>query len=178
MARPTIMAMCVVWPWPLRYDLGSGNDILVSWTTNEWNMTVYSFEYFRPILIWNRFAESWIRLIPYFLYYSLYIIQLAHFLIRHQSEGEKGEIFPGYTTGIRIQENSRDMAGTLISPVCIVTLTLEIRPWINVMTHSLVMDNNFVKINNIQHYIRELLPRQGLWLCVQCYLDLGDIFLV
>ena len=29
--------------------------------------------------------------------------------------------------------------------VCTVTLTLEVRPWVNVMTHPWVMDNNCVK---------------------------------
>ena len=37
------------------------------------------------------------------------------------------------------------MARTRILDVCTVTLTLEIWPWVKVMTHPWVMDNNFVK---------------------------------
>ena len=39
MARTRILGMCVLWPWPWRYDLGSRSwHILGSWTIIVWNI--------------------------------------------------------------------------------------------------------------------------------------------
>ena len=40
MARKRVLGMCVLWPWPKRYDLGSRSwHTLWSWTTIVWNIT-------------------------------------------------------------------------------------------------------------------------------------------
>ena len=49
---------------------------------------------------------------------------------------------------IKIQHGSQALwpgHRVLVHKLCSLTLTLEIWPWVKVMTHSLVMDNNFVK---------------------------------
>ena len=52
-----------------------------------------------------------------------------------------------------------------------VNLTLEIRPWVTVMTHPWVTDN----IIQIQQCVEELWPRRQFWVCVHIDLDLGDM---
>ena len=56
-----------------------------------------------------------------------------------------------------------------------VTLTLEVWPWVKVMTHPWVMDNNCMKVLQIQHGSEELWPGHRFWVCVHCDLDLGDM---
>ena len=48
--------------------------------------------------------------------------------------------------------------------VCTVTLTLEVWPWVKVMTHPWVMDNNCVNIIHIQHGSEELWSGHGFWM--------------
>ena len=55
--------------------------------------------------------------------------------------------------------------------VCTVTLTLEIWPWLKVMTHPWVMDNNYVQI---QHSNEELWSGHRFSICMHCDLDIGD----
>ena len=58
-----------------------------------------------------------------------------------------------------------------------VTLTLEIWPWVKVMTHPWVMDNNNVKYYPDPTWSGELWPGQGIWVCVPCDLDIRDMTL-
>ena len=56
--------------------------------------------------------------------------------------------------------------------VCTVTLTLEIRPWVKVMTplgHGQQFNEIIIQI---QHGSKELWPRHGFWVCVHCDLDI------
>ena len=48
---------------------------------------------------------------------------------------------------------------------CTVTLTLEIWPWVKVMTHPWVMDNKCLNIIQIQLCSEELWPGHRFWVC-------------
>ena len=48
---------------------------------------------------------------------------------------------------------------------CTVSLTLEIWPWVKVMTHPWVMDNKCLNIIQIQLCSEELWPGHGFWVC-------------
>ena len=61
------------------------------------------------------------------------------------------------------------MAQILISPT-----TFEIWPWGKVMAHPWVMENDCLKQHRCPTLHEGVLPRQGLLLCAQCDLDLGD----
>ena len=54
--------------------------------------------------------------------------------------------------------------------------TLEIWPWVKVMTHSLVMDNNYMKYNPHLSNSWKVMVRKKMP-CVNCDLDLGDMTL-
>ena len=58
-----------------------------------------------------------------------------------------------------------------------VTLTLEIRPWVAVMKHPWVMDNNCLKYYLDPTWKWGVMAWQEFWVCVHCDLDLGDITL-
>ena len=60
---------------------------------------------------------------------------------------------------------------------CTAILTLEIWPWVKVMTHSLVMDNNCVKYYPNPTWQWGFIARKGFWVYVYCDLDLGDMTL-
>ena len=67
-----------------------------------------------------------------------------------------------------------DVLDTDFQYVCIVTLTYKICPWVKVMTHPWVMDNNCVEYYRIQLGSEESWPGHGYWVCVHCDLDLRD----
>ena len=56
-------------------------------------------------------------------------------------------------------------AWTRILGMCTVTLTLEIWPWVKVMTHPWVMDDKCLNIIQIQLCSEELWPGNGFWVC-------------
>ena len=61
--------------------------------------------------------------------------------------------------------------------VCTVTLTLEIWPWLKVMTHLGSWTTIMWNIIQIQHGNEELWPGHRFSVCMQCDLDLGDMTL-
>ena len=56
--------------------------------------------------------------------------------------------------------------------VCTVTLTLEIWPWVKVMTHPWVMDNDVVKYYPHPTWQWGVIARTQIWVCVNFDLDL------
>ena len=92
------------------------------------------------------------------------------------------KLWPGQITNPRVMDNNSvksTMTVRSYSPnkdfgyVCTVTLTLEIQPSFNVMTHPWVIDNNCVNISNmaVMNYGPDT---HSFWVCVHCDLDLGD----
>ena len=61
--------------------------------------------------------------------------------------------------------------------VCTVTLTLEIWPWVKVMTHPWGMHNNCVKYYLDPTWQWGVMAGHGFWICVHCDLELGDMTL-
>ena len=61
--------------------------------------------------------------------------------------------------------------------VCTVTMASETWPWVKVMAHPWVMDNNCVKYYLDPTWQWGVLARTQIWVCLQCDLDLGDMTL-
>ena len=134
MAWTRISSMCALWPW--RYDLGSRSwHTLVSWTTIEWNI----------IQIQLGSEELWPRhRFPVCVHCDL---DLGDMTLGQGHDTPLGhgqqlcEIISRSDKGVRSYGQDTDF-----QYVCTVTLTLEIWPWVKVMTHPWVMDNNCVKL--------------------------------
>ena len=182
MARTRNLGMCVLWPWPWRYDLGSKSwHTLGSWTTIMWNiiqiqqgseelwpghgfwvcwhcdldlgdMTLYQGHDLgsrswhilgsRTIIMWNiiQIGQGVKKLWP------------RHDANRQtdgRTDSQTDRAIPIYPPNFVFGGSSMAVRSygqvTEFGYVCTVTLTLEIWPWVKVMTHPWVMDNNYVK---------------------------------
>ena len=123
MARTRLSSICALWPWPWRYDLGSKSwHTLGSWTTIVWNI----------IQIWVCVHCD---------------LDLGDMTMGQGQDTPLGhgqqlcEILSKSNMAVRSYGQDTDY-----QYMCTVTLTLEIWPWIKVMTHPWVMDNNRVKL--------------------------------
>ena len=62
--------------------------------------------------------------------------------------------------------------------VCSVTLTLEIWPWVNTLLgHGQQVCEIHVLSRSNMAERSNVWPRHGLWVCVHCYVDLGNVTL-
>ena len=81
---------------------------------------------------------------------------------------------------IQIQQNSRELWPGHWFSLCVLCdpnlgdMTLD-QGHYTPLVHGQQLFKLYWNNIDIQHNIRELWPRQGLWLCVQCDLDLGDM---
>ena len=135
MTRKQILGMCALWPWPWRYDLGSKSwHTLWSWTTNVWNIKI------QP-------GSEELRSGHRFLVYVHCDLDLGDMGQGHDTPLGHGqqlcEMISRSNLAVRSYGLEMDFGY-----VCTVTLTLEIWPWIKVMTHPSVMDNKCVKYLN------------------------------
>ena len=136
LAVTRISSMCALWPWPRRYDLGSWSwHILGSWTTIVWNI----------IQIQLGSEELWPgHGFPVRVHCDL---DLGDMTLGQGHDPPLGhgqqlcEILSRSNLAVRSYSQDTDF-----QYVCTVTLTLEIWPWVKVMTHPWVMDNNCVKL--------------------------------
>ena len=135
MAQTQILGMCAPWPWPWRYDLKSRSwHTLGSWTTIVWNIIQiqHASEKLWPA---HRFSVS--------VHFDLDLGDMTL--------GQGHDIPLGRGQQLCEILSRSNMAVGSHCPdidswyVCTVTLTLEIWPWVKVMTHPCVMDNNCVK---------------------------------
>ena len=140
MAWIWILGMCALWPWPWRYDLGSRSwHTLESWTTIMYNIN--QIQHGREEL-WpgHRF---WVC-----VHYDLY---LGDMTLDQEYDTSLGygqqlcEILSRSNMAVRSYGPDTDTDFGYVCTVTLVTLTLEIWPWVKVMTHPWVMDNNCVK---------------------------------
>ena len=135
MAWTLIFGICALWPWHKRYDLGSRSwHTLGSWTISKWHI----------INIQLCSEELWLGHI--FLIYVQCDLDLADMTLAQDqntllSHGQQlREILSRSKFAVRSYGRDTDF-----QYMWTVTLTLEIWPWIKVMTHPWVMDNNHVK---------------------------------
>ena len=165
-ARTPISSMCALWPWPWRYDLGSSSwHTLGSWTTIVWNI----------IQIQLGSEELWPGYgFPVYVHCDLDLTDMTlgqghDTLFGHGQQ--LCEILSRSNLAVRSYGPDTDF-----QYMCTVTLTLEIWPWVKVMTHPWVMDNNCVK-----YYLDPTwqwgvkLPGHGFLVYVHCDLDLEDM---
>ena len=131
-ARTWIISMWALWPWHWRYDPGSITwHTLGSWTISVWNIIQiqHGNEELWP---WHGFSV--------YMHFDLGDMTLDQGHYTPLGHGEQlCEI-------LRVPKKQlRVMARTWIWGVLAVTLTLEIWPWVKVITHPWIMDNNYVK---------------------------------
>ena len=136
MARTRISSICALWPWPLRYDLRSwSGHTLKSWTTIVWTI----------IQIQLGSEELWPG--HGFPVYTHCDLDLEDMTLGQGHDTPLGhgqqlcEIISISNLAVRSYGPDTDF-----QYVCTVTLTLGIWPWVKVMTHPWVMDNNCVKL--------------------------------
>ena len=136
MARIRISSMCALWPWPWRYDFGSRSwHTLASWTTIVWNI----------IQIQLGSEELW----PGHGYPVCVHCDLD---LGDMTLGQGHDTPLGHGQQLCEILSRSNLAVRSYGPdtnfqyVCTVTLTLEIWPWVKVMTHPWDMDNNCVKL--------------------------------
>ena len=123
-----------VWPWPWRYDLGSRSwHTLGSWTTIVWNI----------IQIQHGSEELWPG---HWIWVCVHCdLDLGGMTLGQGYDTPLGhgqqlcEILSRSNMAVRSYGLDMDSGY-----VCTVTLTLEVWPWVKVMTHPWVMDNNCV----------------------------------
>ena len=139
--------MCALWPWPRRYDLGSRLwQILRSktykWVKLEWgcpNGTKYPPR--QPIQ-----TPQVMSLKPFYLTAWFYLTARVY-----RQTDRVIPVYPPYFVAGGIIISRSNLALRSYGPdmdfqyMCTVTLTLEIWPWIKVITHPLVIDNKCVK---------------------------------
>ena len=136
MARTRISSICALWPWPLIYDLRSrSRHTLGSWTTILWNI----------IKIQHGSEELWPR-------HGFPVCVHCDLGLRDMTLGQGHDTPLGHGQQLCEILSISNLAVRSYGPdmdfqyVCTVTLTLEIWPWVKVMTNPLVMDNNCVKL--------------------------------
>ena len=135
MARTRISGICALWPWLRRYDNGSRSwQTLGSWTTIVWNI----------IQIQQGSEELWPRQgFPVYVHCDLDLGDMTLGQVHDTTLGhgqQLCEILSRSNLAVRSYGPDTDF-----QYMCTVTLTLEIWPWVKVMTHPWVMDNNCVK---------------------------------
>ena len=134
MDQTQIWAMYVLWPRPLSYDLESrSGQTLGSWTTKVWNI----------IHIQHCSKELWpkhrFRVCKH-CDLDLWDMTLSQGHDKPLVMDNKGvKYYPDPTFSTDLGQD------TDLGYVWTVTWTLEIWPWVKVMTNPLVMDNNTVK---------------------------------
>ena len=135
MALTRISSMCALRPWPRRYDLGSRSwHILGSWTTIVWNIIQIKLgtEELRPE-----------HGFPVYVHRDLDLGDMILGQGHNTSLGHGQQLCETLSrSNLAVRRYGPD---TDFQYVCTVTLTLEIWPWVKVMTHPWVMDNNCVK---------------------------------
>ena len=150
----TVLGMCALWPWTRRYDLGSR-----SWHTLRSDNKCVKY-YSDPTWQWGVMARTLIpgicALWPWPRRYengsrSWHALGSWTTIVRNIIQIQHGseELWPRH--GFPVYVHRSNMAVRSYGPdmdfqyMCTVTLTLEIWPWVKVMTHPWVMDNNRVK---------------------------------
>ena len=140
MAR--IMAMCAVWPWPWKYDIGSRS--LESWATIVWNIIPFQ----------HKCRESWpghwfYLCVHCYLDLGYMSIGQGHGTpLNHGQQLWNVKYYPNHTLGSLSKSNMivRSYGPNTNFPyVCIVTFTLMVWLLVKVMTYPMVIDNNCVK---------------------------------
>ena len=135
MARTLILGCCALWPWPWRYDLGSRSwHTLGLWTTIVWNIIQIQLS---SEVLWPGHG------FPVYMHCDLDLgdMTLGQGHDTPLGHGQQlSEILSRSNLAVRSYGPDTDF-----QYVCTVTLTLEIWPWVKVMTHPWVMDNNWVK---------------------------------
>ena len=169
MAGTQIFSICALWPWPRRYDLRSRSwHTLGSWTTIAWN----------SIQIQLGSEELWPRHgFPVCVHCDLDLgdITLGQ---GHNTPLGHGQQLCNILSRSNLAVRSYG-SDTDFQYVCTVTLTLEIWPWVKVMTHPWVMDNNCVKYYPDPTWQWRVMARTqissicALWPCPWRY-DLGS----
>ena len=149
MAQLWISGMCEQWPWPWRSDLGSMSwHTLESWTTIVWNT-------WNIIQIKHVSEELWpghgLRVCVHcdLNLGDMTLSQGHHTPLSNWQE--LCEILSRLNLAVRSYGPDKDFWY-----VCTVILTLEIWPWVKVMTYPWVMNNNCVKYypdTNLQWWV-------------------------
>ena len=122
--------VCVLWPWHLRYNLGSRSwHTLGSWTTIVWNI----------IQIQLDSEELWPG-------HGFWVCVHCDFDLDDMTFGQ-GLKHPSVIDNncLKYYPDQTWQRGVIARYMCTMTLTLEIWYWVKVMTHPWVMDNNCVK---------------------------------
>ena len=77
-----------------------------------------------------------------------------------------------------LSRSNLELRSNVLGMLCTVTLTLEIWPWVKVVTHPWVMDNNCVKYYPDTTWQWEVMAwTRILGMCALCHLGLGDMTL-
>ena len=156
--------MYALWPWHWRYDLRSRScNNLGSWTINVWH-----------IQIKHDSEELWPG--HEFSVYMHCDLDLGDMTLGQGHDTPLGHGTQMCEILSRSNKTVRSYGlDTDFQCVCTVTLTLTLEtwPWVKVMTHPGIMDNNYVNIIQIQRGSEELWPGHGFWVSVHCDLDLG-----
>ena len=135
MTRTRISSMCALWPWPWRYDFGSrSRHTLGSWTTIVWNI----------IQIQLGSEELWPgHGFPVYVHCDLDLGDMTLGQGHDTPLGHGQQLCEILSrSNLAVRSNGPD---TDFHHMCTVTLTLEIWPWVKIMTHPWVIDNNCVK---------------------------------
>ena len=135
MAQIRLSGMCALWPWPWRYDLESRSwHTLGSWTSIVWNI----------IQIQHGSEDLWPG-------HGFWVCVHCDLDLGGMTLNQGYDTPLGHGQPLCEILSRSNMAVKSYCPdtefgyVCTVTLTLEVWPWIKVMTHPWVMDNNCVK---------------------------------
>ena len=129
------LCISALWPWPWRYDLESRSwHNLGSWTTIQWNI----------IQIQHDSEELWPG-------HGFWVCVHCDLDLGGMTLGQSYDTPFGHGQQLWEILSRSNMVVKSYGPdtdfgyVCTVTLTLEVWPWVKVMIHPLVMDNNCVK---------------------------------
>ena len=167
MARTRISGICALWPWPWRYDNGSrSGHTLGSWKTIVWNI----------IKIQHGSEDIWPG--HRFPVYGNCDLDPGDMTLGQGHDTCLGhgqqlcEILSRSNLTVRIYGPDTDF-----QYMATVTLTLEIWPWVKVMTHPWVMKAIVWNIIQIQLDSEELWPGHVFPVCVHRDLDLIDMTL-
>ena len=140
MAQTQISSICALWPWPQRYDLESRSwHPLGSWTSIVWNII--------QIQLGNE--ELWPG-------HGFQVCVHCDLDLGDMTLGQGHDTPLGHGQQLYETLSRSNLAVRSYGPdtdfqnVCTVTLTFEIWPWVKVMTHPWVMDNNCLKLNRDQ----------------------------
>ena len=124
-----IMAMCVVWPWPWRYDLISWSwRSFRPWTTIVWNITLIQHDSQK---LWPGHLLS--LCVHCYLDLDMTLVQ------SHDTSVDYGLVTTIEWNIILIQHYNTVVSYSLDN-VWSVAFTLEIWLWFKIMTHSWVLD--------------------------------------